>query len=184
MSRLRLCAVGLAIGAMVAACNHNELRNTTVVTAADTADQVLEHLQHYITKAGVRQSLVEADTAYYYEATRRFELKGVKVTFYSATGAPSSVLTSREGTYFMQTQNMEARGNVVVVSTDGRTLRSEKLKYDQATNKLSTDIAFTFDGPSARGSGNGFVSDPDFRDVIIQQGRGLQRDGGFVPPGQ
>lgn len=177
-------SVALALLAALAACNHNELRSTTAVTAADTADQVLEHLQHYITKAGVRQSLVEADTAYYYEAARRFELKGVKVTFYSENGTESSVLTSREGTYFMQTQNMEARGNVVVVSTDGRTLRSEKLRYDQATNKLSTDIAFTFEGPSASGSGNGFISDPDFRDVIIQQGRGLQRNGGFVPPGQ
>lgn len=177
-------AAALAAAVAFAACNHNELRSTTTVAAADTADQVLVHLQHYITKAGVRQSLVEADTAYYYEATRRFELKGVKVTFYSATGAQSSVLTSREGTYYMQDQDMEARGNVVVVSTDGRTLRSEKLRYDQATNKLSTDIAFTFSGPTASGSGNGFVSDPDFRDVIIQQGRGIQRNGAFVPPGQ
>lgn len=177
---------GALLGAVlaVAACNQNALRNTTTITAADTADQVLEHLQHYITKAGVRQSLVEADTAYYYEAARRFELKGVKVTFYNETGAKSSVLTAREGTYYMQNQNMEARGNVVVVSTDGRTLRSEKLRYDQATNKLSTDIAFTFDGPTARGAGNGFVSDPDFRDVVIQQGRGVERGGGFVPPGQ
>ena len=178
-------AVIVAMGvAVVGGCNHNELRNTTTVAAADTADQVLEHLQHYVTKAGVRQSLVEADTAYYYEGAKRFELRGVKVTFYDANGAATSVLTSHEGTYLTQTDNMEARGNVVVTSTDGRTLRTEKLKYDQATNKLSTDLAFTFDGPTARGAGNGFVSDPDFKDVAIQQGRGVERGSGFVPPGQ
>ncbi|MFI5235851.1 MAG: LPS export ABC transporter periplasmic protein LptC [Gemmatimonadales bacterium] len=176
-----LC-VALAIGA--GACQHNELRSTTTVAAADTADQVLEHLQHYITKAGVRQTLVEADTAYYYEAPKLFELRGVKVTFYNANGEKTSVLTSREGTYHMQTNAMVARGNVIVVSTDGRTLRTERLDYDQSTNKVSTDLAFTFDGPTAKGAGNGFVSDPDFKDVTIQQGRGVERGSGFVPPGQ
>ncbi|HEU4763705.1 MAG TPA: LPS export ABC transporter periplasmic protein LptC [Gemmatimonadales bacterium] len=182
---MRGAALLAAAAILAAACGgKDELRSTTVVAAADTADQVLEHLQHYITKDGVRQSLVEADTAYYYEAPRVFELRGVKVTFYDASGAQTSVLTSREGTYHVQTSDMQARGNVVVVSTDGRTLRTERLNYNQATNKLSTDLPFTFVGPTSSGSGNGFVSDPDFKDVTIQQGRGVEHGSGFVPPGQ
>lgn len=182
MTRWVWITLGAAL--VAAGCNQRELRSTTTVAAADTADQVLVHLQHYVTRAGVRQSLVEADTAYYYEPTKRFELRGVKVTFYDANGAPSSVLTSREGTYLTQSDNMEARGHVVVVSTDGRTLRTELLRYDQASNKLSTDLAFTFEGPTASGAGSGFVSDPAFKNVVIQQGRGVQQGSGLVPPGQ
>ena len=103
-------------------------------------------VRHYITRDGVQKSLVEADTAYYYEASQTFELRVVTVTFYDKDGAPTSTLTSTRGTYQTMTGAMEGRGNVVVRSADGtRTLKSEKLNYDPGKNEISTDLHYTYD---------------------------------------
>ena len=68
---------------------------------------------------------------------------------------------------------MEANGNVVVVvSPDGRTLRTETLKYDNATNTISTDVPFVFDRGDEHLEGNSFRSDPDFRNVVTDSPRG------------
>ena len=175
-----------ALSAFALACGDNALRVQSSIAQADSADQVLDSVYHVVTKDGMRQSVVEADTAYYYEASKVFELRKLKVTFFNANGGVTSTLTSREGTYQVGLGQMEARGAVVVRSMDGRNLFTELLKYDQGRNQLSTDQPFNFTGPTANGSGVGFVSDPDFRNVTGTQGRGTERQGtgGFVPPNQ
>ena len=40
---------------------------------------------------------------------------------------------------------MEANDIVKVVNPDGRTLTNAAVKYDNATNTISTDVPFTFD---------------------------------------
>ena len=182
---LLLCAC--AAVPLFAACGKNDLKGTSILQA-DTADQVLDSVYHVITKDGMRQSVVQADTAYYYEASKTFELRHLTVTFFNVNGGETSTLTSREGTYQVGLGQMEARGDVLVRSVDGRTLSTDLLRYDQNQNKIRTDRPFTFTGPTANGSGVGFVSDPDFRDVTVQQGaRGQEKGkggGGFVIPNQ
>ena len=178
--------LALLLTGPLAACGDNALRANTSITQADTADQVLDSVYHVVTSNGMRQSIVEADTAFYYESGKVFELKHLRVTFFNAIGAQTSTLTAREGTYQVALGKMEGRGDVVVRSVDGRSLNTDLLRYDQGLNQLSTDRPFTFSGPTANGAGVGFTSDPDFRDVSGQRGRGVERQsaGKFVPPGQ
>jgi len=175
--------VGTAILAvLVVACTESGARPTAIVAAADTADQMLEKVRHYITQDGVRKSLVEADTAYYYEGSQSFELRGVKVSFFGADGAATSVLTAHEGTYRVASGSMEGRGNVVVRSADGnRTLRTELLLFDPARNEISTDRHYTYDENSNHLEGNGFRSDPNFQKVSTEQPRGRAAEGVLLP---
>jgi hypothetical protein len=62
---------------------------------------------------------------------------------------------------------MVARGDVVVNSTDGRTLRSEELRYDQSRNEIASDSAFVLTEPSRRLEGIGFRSDPGLQNVHV-----------------
>lgn len=172
--------IGLTL--LAAACNGAGARPTAVVTAADTADQVLEKVRHHITVDGVRKSLVEADTAYYYEGSQSFELRAVKVSFFSADGSPTSVLNAREGTYRVANGSMEGRGAVVVRSADGnRTLRTELLQYDPAKNEISTNQHYTYDEGGNHLEGNGFRSDPNFQKVQTEQPRGRAAEGVLLP---
>ena len=179
--RAALATVCLLAASLVASCEESGARPTTTIQAPDSADQVLEGFSHYVTNEGVRRSRVEADTAYFYEATQITNLVNVKVTFYDLKGAESSTLTSKTGVYRWQDGSMEANGNVVVVSPDGRRLATERLRYDNASNQISTDRHFTFDRGEEHLEGNSFRSDPDFRNVVTDRPRGVAGDGMLLP---
>lgn len=179
--RAVLTAFVFVSGLLAAACEETGVRPTATLQAADSADQVLEGFSHYVTNQGVRRSRVEADTAYFYENTQVTELKDIKVTFYDLKGEEGSTLTARRGTYRWQDGSMEANDNVVVVSPDGRRLTTETLRYDNASNTISTDKRFSFDRGTEHLEGNSFRSDPDFRNVVTDRPRGVAGDGLLLP---
>jgi LPS export ABC transporter protein LptC len=163
---LLLIAAALATGAC------DEERPTATMTPADTADQILINMTHFVTIEGVQRAKVTADTAYFYSATQSAEMRTVRITFFDTQGAVTTNLTCREGTYRWQSGDMEGRGNVLAVTTDGRTLRTEVLRYSQTRNEVSSDRAFVFDGPGRHIEGAGFTSDPEFRNVTATKPRG------------
>jgi LPS export ABC transporter protein LptC len=166
----------------VCACETG-IKPTAVVQAADSADQVLFNMSHYVTADGIKRALVLADTAYMYSPTQTAELRGVHVTFYDQRGAQSSTLTSREGTYHSQTGDMEARGHVVVVRVDSATLRTAVVRYSQSRNQVSSDQIFVFDQPGGRHIvGQGFTADPDFK--VVTATKPVGQGGSFTLPNQ
>ncbi len=165
----------------VSACDTG-IKPTATISAADSADQVLDSMSHYMTSGGVQRAHVLADTAYFYSPSQTAELRQVHITFYDTRGAQTSTLTSREGTYHWRTGDMEARGSVVVVRTDGATLRTEVIRYSQAKNQVSSDRAFIFDEPTRHIEGEGFTSDPDFKVVTALRPKGT--GGKFTLPNQ
>jgi LPS export ABC transporter protein LptC len=171
----------IVAAAGVPACEDPGARPTTTIQAPDSADQVLEGFSHYVTNSGIRRSRVEADTAYFYEGTQITNLTNPKVTFYDLKGAESSTLTAKRGVYRWQDGSMEASDNVVVVAPDGRRLATERLRYDNGSNQISTDLHFTFDRGEEHLEGNSFRSDPDFRNVVTDRPRGVAGDGMLLP---
>jgi LPS export ABC transporter protein LptC len=134
---------------------------------ADSADQVLFHTKSVITDNGVMKAEVYGDTAYVFDDNTRVEMRVVRTVFFTVTGAKNAVLTSREGTYNTRTNNMEARGDVVVISEDGRRLTTPILKYSQARNEISSDTSFTLTTDSTHHMiGIGFTSDPDMNNMV------------------
>ena len=170
---------GVVVAAL--ACRDGS-RPTATTISADTADQVLIGMSHYVTAAGVARARVRADTAYFYSPTQSAELRSVHITFYNAGGAESSTLTAREGTYHWRNGDMDARGSVIVVTTDGRTLRTEQLRYSETKSQVTSDVPFVFDGPKRHVEGEGFVSDPNFKNVVARHPKGT--GGQFTLPDQ
>jgi LPS export ABC transporter protein LptC len=136
----------------------------------DTADQTMFGVRLMLADRGIQRAQMEADTAYTYEDNTRTELRNVRTTFFTETGLKNGTLTSREGTYNVRSGNMEARGNVVVVSEDGRRLETQQLRYDPARNEISSDSAFVLTEPDQRIAGIGFTADPNLNNVNILRG--------------
>lgn len=156
---------------------------TATQAALDSADQVLIGMSHYVTDAGVLRARVRADTAFFFSGTQRAELRNVHVTFYDATGKATSTLTSREATHHWRTEDMEARGNVVVVrEKDGATMRTEVMYYNQVRNEVSSDKSFVWDEPGRHVEGDGFTSDPEFKKITAKRPHGT--GGQFLLPNQ
>ena len=168
-------------GAAVGSCGEG-IKPTATIAATDSADQVLIAMSHYVTEQGVQRARVRADTAFFFSPTQSAELRNVHITFYDLRGAETSTLTAKEGTYRWRTGNMEARGSVLVVRTDGATLRTEVLRYFQSKNEVSSDQAFVFDEPNRHVEGDGFTSDPDFKVVTAIRPKGT--GGKFTLPNQ
>ncbi|HEV8358193.1 MAG TPA: LPS export ABC transporter periplasmic protein LptC [Gemmatimonadales bacterium] len=166
------------------ACTDAGVRPTAVTVAADSADQVLFKMSTRITENGVLRGFVDADTAYLYQRAQTMDLRGFTVRLFDEQGNHKSTLTARTGLYQTFSRRLDARGGVVVVSTDGRKLRTEHLIYDPSANQISSDTTFVFDGPNEHGTGNGFLSDIGFANVTVQQPKGQQRGKGFLLPGQ
>src|SRR3989449_9722096 len=163
--------VPTALALLAAACETG-IKPTATIAATDSADQVQFGMSHYVTPWGIRRARVRADPAYFYSPVQTAELRNVHITFYDPRGAQTSTLTSREGTYHWRTGDMEARGNVVVLRTDGATLRTEVIRYSQVRNQVSSDKEFVFDEPTRHIEGEGFTSDPDFKVVTAIRPKG------------
>ena len=134
---------------------------------ADSADQVMFGAHFNLTDAGLSRAELLSDTAYFFDDNTRIELRKVETTFYTASGARDAYLTSDRGTYNNRTSQMIARGNVVVITEEGRRLTTPMLKYDQTTNEIASDSAFVLTEPGRRLEGIGFRSDPNMQNIQI-----------------
>jgi hypothetical protein len=90
MARVRSGGLGLhslLLGHLISvllACGNPGTPPTTVTS--DSADQIFYGLRHHLTIEGVLRAHLEADTAYFYQASQRADLKRVHVTFFSPEG--------------------------------------------------------------------------------------------------
>ena len=137
---------------------------------ADSADQMMFTARSLLTDRGLMRAELRGDTAYFFDDNTRIELRGVKVDFYTTTGQKNADLKSREGTYSTRQGAMEARGNVIIVSVDGRRLTSEHVRFDPNRNQISSDSAFVLTEPGRVLRGVGFISDPDMTNVRVLRG--------------
>ena len=153
-----------------AACNEGGgVKPSTVVSASDSADQVLYGFVHFLTRDGVREGQVEADTAYFYDPTQTTILRNMKLVFIDSAGNENATITSKIGTYKWQTGDMIADSNVVLKSHDGRVLKSQQLFYDATKKELTTPLCFTFDKEGDHIEGEGFRSDLEFQHVVVKE---------------
>ncbi len=131
------------------------------------ADQVVFGSRTLVTDGGLRRAEVHSDTALFYDDNTRMDMRIVNVVFYNSSGGKEAVLTSRTGRYLTRDFILEARGDVVITTVDGRKLTSQQVKYDQRVNQVSSDSAFVLTEGGREASGIGFVSDPDMNNIRI-----------------
>ncbi|MBI5464129.1 MAG: LPS export ABC transporter periplasmic protein LptC [Ignavibacteriales bacterium] len=93
--------------------------------------------------------------------------EGVTAHFFDREGQQTSVMTSSEGTVDETTNNLEAWGNVLVVSTDSTKLRSEKLYWDNVRQLIHTPEFVRIVSPKEKLQGHGLESDQSLKNYRI-----------------
>ena len=141
----------------------------------DSAEMVAYGVRVRLTSASVAKGDLLADRSYSYDNGNRLELDRVNVTFFDGVGAEDGTLTAREGTYNKRLNRLEARGDVVVVHSDGRRLETQQLVYDELRNQIFSDSAFVLNEPPKRQiSGVGFESDPQLTKLrVMREAKGV-----------
>lgn len=155
-------AVLFVLGNFVAACDDPATTaEVTTGTLRDSAEQVIYGVRAVVAHSGLRRGELTADTGLSLDAATRFELRGIRVQFTSTLGRPLGLLTTREGTFWLNTPLLETRGTATIASdTSGRRISGGWVRYDVSANRLLSDSPFVGTGQGRRLSGVGFTADP------------------------
>jgi LPS export ABC transporter protein LptC len=130
------------------------------------ADQVLVGVEMNLTRAGVRNGVLRADTAFSFQEEGLLRLRNLVITFYASTGLEEGVLTGREGEYRFETGDVEVAGEVEFTEAAGsKRLVTERLRYAAAADSLYGDTTFVFYRPGLQMRGDSFVSDAQMENV-------------------
>ncbi|MFN2384246.1 MAG: LPS export ABC transporter periplasmic protein LptC [Gemmatimonadota bacterium] len=176
---LSLTLVLLSGGGAVAGCDKEPVTARTVPLPTGkpgmpTPDQVVENGEHIITVQGVKKAVLTSEQLYFYNQNGRVYGDTIQVNFFDPAGGQVSMLTAQTGEIDQATQEMIARGNVVVRSPTSM-IKTEALRYDPAANRIISDqpTEITQEGNVIRGQG--VETDPALKDIRITGGSAVLR---------
>jgi LPS export ABC transporter protein LptC len=110
---------------------------------------------------------MKAQQAYLYDERNILEAKVVEVTFFDESGSIRSVLNAAYGKLNRNTDDMEARGDVIVTGSDGVMLETESLMWQSSTRKIVSDDSVKVIRNRDVLTGWGFRGDPDLGSFSI-----------------
>lgn len=165
----------LAAALILAACTDGPPRMVVdPELEALEADNILFGVTTNVTRAGVLEFVVEADTALFFRDSTVVLFRGnVTLTAYNEDiGTEKAVVTSDRARMEQSTNELLAEGNaVLVIRADGRRIESYELRYMPDDNSIRSDSAVVmYDGDRVM-EGTGFNSDLDFEQVLIHNAR-------------
>jgi LPS export ABC transporter protein LptC len=99
-----------------------------------------------------------AGSATHYREKQLTTLSNVKVVFFGENNVNYTLL-GKEGSYDQSAGLVTASGGVTVTSTDGVTLKTEGLKYNEKSGELTTDDRVEVTSPELNASGTGVLVD-------------------------
>lgn len=120
------------------------------------------------TLSGEKAWTLRAEKAVVYQDEDLIRIYGVTLDFYQKGGVHYSTLTSDEGVVHTSTNDMEAFGNVVVVSEGGR-LETPRLRWVAERGKIVTEDRVRIIKGETVITGKGLESDPSLQRVKIAE---------------
>jgi len=101
---------------------------------------------------------------------------GIVVDFYNTAGQHTSNLVSERGVLYEESNDVEALGNVVVVSDSGMTVRTQRLRWDNTRQKItSNDFVTITTAENDTLHGKGFQSDQNLKQWSIGKPSGVSQ---------
>ena len=163
-------AIGLGAIVATSACDTQRASaKPRVISARDTAEQVLYGARSALAANGVRRGDVAGDTVLVFDAATRFEFDGLRATFISPLGRPLGQLTAPSGTYRVPGGVVAHGATTIVSDTLPRRIQAHWVRYDPATNEIASDSQFIATAGTRRLSGIGFIADPGLFSVKCQK---------------
>ena len=125
---------------------------------------------------GDTQWILHADSASVFRERKRVEADRVRVDFYE-NDDHVSVLTSETGVLNQATDDLEARGDVKVLTDEGELLETEVLFWDHRRSRIHTDAFVKMTSGENVLTGIGLETDPALNDFELKSEiRGTARE--------
>lgn len=154
------------------ACTNDPAEVKLVTTADESPAEYQEHIRLVYSDSGMVKMVLEAPVAENYgqkENPRLVFPKGIYVRFYDATGEEESSITSNYAVRFINEQKWQARGDVVVENNQNERLNTEELFWDEANEKIYSDVFVKMTTEKQIIMGEGFESDQNFTNAVVKK---------------
>jgi LPS export ABC transporter protein LptC len=151
------------------ACQKKEPPRLAENDFTDVPEQIIENMEVTFTEQGRRTGVLKADSVAIFKQGKVKRGKKIQVDFYDREGQHVSTLTAMEGTYDSKAEEIEAQGDVVVVSEAGVRLETDVLRWRKKTNRIFTDAFVRIIRGKNMVSGHGLDTDPQLQDLHIQR---------------
>lgn len=176
---MRRIAVVASLASCLLTCGEEPTRTGTAEMPAGrpglgAPDQVVENGEHVITVQGVKKAVLVAEQLYFYNDQGKVYGDTIQVSFFDEAGAFQSMLTALEGEMSQHSDDMIARGSVVVRGSSSR-ITTEELHYDPQRNLVTSDKPTEIFQAGNVIRGSGVESDPGLTNIQIRGGSAVIR---------
>ncbi len=165
--QLSLSIVGIALCLLVNDCSREQEQGGISGRSRLMPDQIITNFEITETALGRKDWTMRADSAYLYDRRNLLEAKSVEVTFYDENGQVRSILKADYGKLNRKSDDMEARGHVVVTSAEGIKLETSKLTWLNSERQIVSDDSVKITRKDDILTGWGFRGDPDLGTFTI-----------------
>jgi LPS export ABC transporter protein LptC len=150
-------------------------------TSASMPTQTFRNLELRETTEGKLEWVLRARTAWQGASGAPTRLESLRVDFYQRSDEIRSVLTADSGRVDSREGNLEARGNVVVITPEGNRLETEQLSWDRKGARVTSEVEVRLVRGRDVLTGIGFESDPNLeRFRLLKEVRASVREEGTV----
>ncbi len=148
-------------------CSREKPGAKTARTDKPLPDQVITDFSISETAAGRKEWNVVARTAYIYDSRNIIETEEMRIEFFDEHGGVRSTLVADRGVINRGTDDMEARGNVLVTGRSGVTLETERLRWIGKTREIVSEDSVRVVRKGDVLTGVGFRGQPDLKSFEI-----------------
>ena len=166
----RILFPGLVVIACLAGGCEEKIKPTVLSTvdSQNIPQQESWNSHIVISDSGKIKAVVDAGYLKVYESSKQTLMsEGVVVHFFNEQGEQSSILTSREAKVDEGTNNLEAIGNVYVVSSDSTKLWTERLFWNNQRKLVHSPEFVRIKSLKEKLQGHGFESDQSLKNYRI-----------------
>jgi len=155
------------LGTVLAGCSGGKKLSASG-TSGELPDNEVEQFYVTETDSGRAQWTMFAQHAATYQARDLVTVRGVRIDFFSDKGIKSSELVAREGELYQRSRDMVARGNVVLLTTEGWRMSTEEMHFLNSRRKITSDKLVRVEKQGTVLEGVGFESDPNLEHFEFQ----------------
>jgi LPS export ABC transporter protein LptC len=137
-------------------------------TTGELPDGEVEDFSVTETDSGRTQWMLFAKHAATYTARDLVTARTLRIDFFDEKGQKSSELVAREGELYQRTRDMVARGNVVLLTTEGWRMSTEEMHFLNSHRKITSDKLVRVEKEGTVLEGVGFESDPNLEHFEFQ----------------
>ena len=162
-----LLAAGLVAAGLVGCSGGKKLSASG--TTGELPDSEVEDFSVTETDSGRTQWTLFAKHAATYQARDLVTARTLRIDFFDEkSGVKSSELVAREGELYQRTRDLVARGNVVLLTTEGWRMSTEEMHFLNSRRRITSDKLVRVEKQGTVLEGVGFESDPNLEHFEFQ----------------